>query len=218
MTVRPAFVGRISAWKRSGKIAVFRKSWKFSDSIFNFYFCRVISKQPINKMYLVGLMILCLSCKEHCAEHPSFEFEQGMERIRVDLIRLTDSSYQIKAVTNRPDRGVQVSTWALNYPVYRFDCADVDGDGCLDIAVGVVKRTRFDPVVRKRLFLFKLFEGYVRPLWLGSRLSQPLEDFRLDKTHTPALIHAVEQSPDGSLVDAEYRWRGFGLEFVRYLK
>ncbi len=111
-----------------------------------------------------------------------------------------------------------VSVWPLRYPVYRFDCADVDGDGIADIAVGVIKSTRFDSSVSKRLFLFRLFDGYVRSMWLGSRMAQPLVDFALIKTTNPALIRTVEEEGDGSFLVAEYQWKSFGPVFVRYLK
>ena len=44
------------------------------------------------------------------------------------------------------------SRWELPFPVYRFQVADVNGDGSPDAIVGVVKPTRHDPEVRRRVF------------------------------------------------------------------
>ena len=55
--------------------------------------------------------------------------------------------------------GIGQSSWELSYPVYRFDCGDLTGDSCPEIAVGVIKTTRHDPTRDKRLFLFKLYQG-----------------------------------------------------------
>ncbi|MES2733741.1 MAG: FG-GAP repeat protein [Bacteroidota bacterium] len=110
------------------------------------------------------------------------------------------------------------STWKLNYPIYQLQHGDVNGDGIEDIAVGVIKTTRFDSIKRKRLFIFKLFDGYIRPLWLGSRVAQPLEDFRVIVQKPFTAIRTIEKERDGSYLMAEYRWRGFGLEFQQYLQ
>ena len=107
------------------------------------------------------------------------------------------------------------SEWRLPYPVYRFDTGDVDGDGSTDAIVGVVKATRHDPVVRRRVFIFKNYRGHVRPLWLGSRLGQPVVDFRF--VAGEGVLRAVERERSGRYLVADYRWRAFGMDFVRYL-
>ncbi len=102
----------------------------------------------------------------------------------------------------------------LPYPVYRFDVGDVDGDGQPDALVGVVKTTRFHPEKGRRLFIFHLVEGKVRPLWMGSRLGGILQDFRYADNGT---VRSLETTTDGKYVVADYRWEGFGLSFQRFL-
>ena len=137
--------------------------------------------------------------------------------VQISVRSKQEKDYWINARTMCPGGDSLVSTWPLPYPVYHFECADIDGDGIIDIAVGVEKATRFDTLVRKRLFLFKLVDGYIRPLWLGSRLPQPLVGFTLDRETVPALVRTIEQEQDGSFLVAEYRWKGFGLGFIRYI-
>ncbi len=107
------------------------------------------------------------------------------------------------------------SEWRLPYPVYRFCTGDVDGNGSTDAIVGVVKATRYDSVVRRRVFIFKDYRGHVRPLWLGSRLGQPVVDFRFIPAE--GVLRAVERERSGRYLVADYRWRAFGMDFVRYL-
>ena len=107
------------------------------------------------------------------------------------------------------------SEWRLPYPVYRFCTGDVDGDGSTDAIVGVVKATRHDSVVRRRVFIFKNYRGHVRPLWLGSRLGQPVVDFRF--VAGEGVLRVVELERSGRYLVADYRWRAFGMDFVRYL-
>ncbi len=109
-------------------------------------------------------------------------------------------------------------TWKLKDPVYRFDCGDLTGDSLPEITVGVVRSTRYRPEPDKRLFIFKLWKGrLIRPLWMGSRLGLPLEDFRVERDSVPHMIHTWERQPDGTIVQAIYRQKGFGLRFVNYL-
>lgn len=108
--------------------------------------------------------------------------------------------------------------WELPYPVYRFSCGDLTGDGVPEIAVGVIKGTRYFPMPDKRLFIYRIADGrYVRPFWLGSRVGQPLDDFRIVDDENPAVIRTIEKERDGSFLVAEYRAKSFGLRFVHYL-
>lgn len=109
--------------------------------------------------------------------------------------------------------GGQRDEWPLPYPVYRFQTADVDGDGTPNALVGVVKSTRFHPEVARRLFVFKPVRGRVRPLWLGSKLGGVLHDFHF----ADGLLTALEQSPAGGWALTQYRWEQFGFTFVRFL-
>lgn len=103
--------------------------------------------------------------------------------------------------------------WRLPYPVYRFETGDVDGDGCTDAIVGVIKGTRFYPEAARRIFIFKSVDGKVRPLWLGSRLGGTLVDFR----YTDGRIRALETDGIGHFGVADYCWNDFGMVFDRLL-
>lgn len=128
------------------------------------------------------------------------------------LVKVSDSLYylehRIDTITDR---------WQLPFPVYQFQIGDIDGNGEEDALVGVVKATRFFPTSDRRLFIFKNFRGYVRPLWLGSRVGQPLEDFRFVYVDEEPRVRTMERESSGTFLVAEYCWRSLGLSFVRYL-
>lgn len=107
--------------------------------------------------------------------------------------------------------------WKLPYPVYRFCTGDIDGDSVIDAIVGVEKTTRYDPVVRKRVFVFHNFEGKVRPLWMGSRLGRPVVDFRIVQVDGETRLRSMEEEQSGKFLVAEYRWKSFGVKFIRYI-
>ena len=89
----------------------------------------------------------------------------------------------------------------------------MDGDGATDALVGVVKRTRYDSEMGRRIFIFHLAGGKVRPLWMGSRLGGRLIDF----CYVDGRIRAMEASADGRYSVSDWQWKDFGLQFERYL-
>lgn len=111
-----------------------------------------------------------------------------------------------------------VSSWPLPYPVYQLQTGDINHDGNDDIAVGIIKATRRDTITRKRLFLFQIRNKTIIPLWLGSSLSHPLEDFRIRISNdSTVVVRALEKEKSQRYLIAEYEWFGFGLSFREYL-
>lgn len=156
----------------------------------------------------VLLFLLLVAC--HSAPAESFPWDGGVVR----LDRIHDSLSFIRYER----QGKELSSWRLPYPVYRFDWGDVNADGVPEIAVGVIKPTRFFPEPDKRLFLFKLFHGkHIRPLWLGSHVAYRLDDFSIVRDSVPALIRTIEHQDDSTFVEALYRQQGFGIKFLYFL-
>jgi hypothetical protein len=105
----------------------------------------------------------------------------------------------------------------IPYQVYRFELADVNNDGSTDVMLGVVKRTHFDPVPRKRLFVYRVSSEGIVPLWLGSRVCRSLVDFRPIRVDGKTHVMTVERTARGGYSNGIYRWQGFGLELIRYI-
>ena len=94
-----------------------------------------------------------------------------------------------------------------------METGDVDGNGTVEALVGVIKATRFYPEKGRRLFIFKNYEGLVRPMWLGSKLGGKLQDFHF----YDGRLRSLETNAKGQFTVAEYRWDDFGMAFERYL-
>jgi hypothetical protein len=109
------------------------------------------------------------------------------------------------------------SVLKLDFPIYHFEIGDIDNNGKDDIAVGVIKQTYYDSIERKRPFFYKLNKGYLRPLWLGSRLSHPLENFRIKKVGAVNYLQSIEIERNGNYMVCRYSWNGFGFRFINYL-
>jgi hypothetical protein len=49
------------------------------------------------------------------------------------------------------------------YAIFEMETGDVNQDGRTDICIGIIKPTPFDPVLKKRLFIFQIDRDYIRP-------------------------------------------------------
>lgn len=176
------------------------------------------------KIYFIILIFLFSACQDK-EKNTFYTTLKNGEEIGIRLIEKKNKKHKhnfaIQTFLKEDNQTKILDEWKLPYPVYNFEVADVDNDGQDDIWVGVIKETRFDKTKRKRLFLFKIIEGKIRPLWLGSRMSQPLVDFApvciidsLEKKK--CIIRTIEQEKSGKFLVANYQWRKFGIEFINY--
>jgi hypothetical protein len=107
----------------------------------------------------------------------------------------------------------------IPYEIFAMETGDVNHDGRTDICIGLIKPTPFDPVPRKRLFIFQIDRNYIRPLWLSSRLVHPLEGFKIARDKDGRdIILAVERVGRNTYCISEYKWESFGMSFVREYK
>ena len=102
----------------------------------------------------------------------------------------------------------------FRYKPYRFDTADVDRDGNTEVIVGLIKATHFDPIEMKRLFILKIDDNNLRPLWLGSKVCQELIDFKVLSNGT---IQTLERTSTGGYSIGKYYWQSFGLTLEKYI-
>jgi hypothetical protein len=160
-------------------------------------------------------LLLLMGLLTSCTEKQSFQdvvLECDGEQTRITLRTENNINYLESFVQDS-----LTDSWRLPYPVFKLAKGDINNDGQEDIAVGVIKSTRRDSVVRKRLFFYQVRNRSIIPLWLGSSLSHPLEDFRIRKQDSTTFVKSVEIENSGRFLVAEYEWFGFGLTFRKYL-
>ena len=137
-------------------------------------------------------------------------------RLRVRLDSITSGGYALVTKEELPDGLHKRSRWLVRHPVFRIALGDIDGDGWQDICIGAIKATRHDPVARKRLLVYSLRGGYIRPLWLGSFLGQTIDDFALVHDARGACIETLTgRRTDRSHGRHRWRWQVFGFTHER---
>ena len=96
---------------------------------------------------------------------------------------------------------------------WKVSLLDVDGDGRLEIAVGVFKGTRFFPDPHPCLFIYGWDGKQLFPRWLGSSMGLPFEDFMAGDADGDGRDEVVLLEPlrDGKFGIAVGRWSGFGF-------
>ncbi len=169
----------------------------------------------MKKTLLYILILFFLFIQQSCINKKNkYSYQNKDKTITIELVQLSDTNHTLRLSVNDSLH----SEWKLDYPVFHMDFGDIDNNESPEILVGVIKTTRFDPHLNKRLFIFKITENlYIRPKWLGSRLGQPLEDFKLIIENGLSFIKTIEKEKDGTYLVCKYKWRGFGLEFVEYV-
>lgn len=171
-----------------------------------------ISRSPVRAFLYLSSVILSLSLIVICREPYSDVANADLDR---------DGRPERVVINSERSRALQVwrrhkLLWAgvpSGWHPWKMQIADVDGDGRLEIAVGVFKPTTFFPRPHNCLFIFGWAGDRAFPKWLGSSLARPFTDFRfanIDHKAGEELI-AIETSLEGAKSVAMYRWNGFGF-------
>jgi hypothetical protein len=171
------------------------------------------------KNHVACLLMLIAACTLH--EQKSAQAPLTIKQDNITyIIEIKGVSDSVNILSTRKSGNlISFDEWKLDYPVYTIQVGDIDANGTDDIMVGVIKKTRYDKRMRKRLFIFKLIDGLIRPLWLGSRVAHPLCAFRYCKKQGLNTIITIEnERKKNNYLVAEYKWKSFGLDFIRYIK
>jgi hypothetical protein len=106
------------------------------------------------------------------------------------------------------DRERGTHPWAIRL-------AELDGDSLPEVVVGVYKSSRYDSIVRNRIFVFDWTGSTIVPKWLGSRLAFAIDSFTFAPGPGGRSRLVVTDMPAREIARrATYQWNGFGFTLV----
>ncbi len=100
-------------------------------------------------------------------------------------------------------------------PLFQLRTGDLNRDGSEEIFLGIIKKTKFDPEVKKRMFIFYVDSLRLRPLFLSSRLSSEILDFAASRRKKNQIV-TIEKSDTNTFTIGLYGRLDFGFIFKGY--
>lgn len=96
--------------------------------------------------------------------------------------------------------------------IWKLEVGDVEGDGEMELALGVYKKSPHHKVMAKRVFLYNIVDGRLKPKFRASRLSLPMDDFILYDIDGDGRDEIVSiEIKDKSYFIAAYHYENFHL-------
>lgn len=96
--------------------------------------------------------------------------------------------------------------------IWKFEAGDVEGDGEKELALGVYKKSPHHKVMAKRVFLYNIVDGKLKPKFRASRLALPMDDFILYDIDEDGRDEVVSiEIKDNTYFIAAYHYKNFHL-------
>lgn len=98
------------------------------------------------------------------------------------------------------------------FNIWKLEVGDMEGDGEMELALGVYKKSPHHKVLMKRVFLYNIVDGRLKPKFRASRLALPMEDFILYDIDGDGRDEIVSiEIKDKSYFIAAYHYENFHL-------
>ncbi len=94
---------------------------------------------------------------------------------------------------------------------WKIEVFDIDDDNNPELILGVHKATKYYEKVENRIFVFNRDKDYIFPKWLGSKVGNPIIDFKFDDTSKNIVILEESKETSKKMV-VSYQWNGFGFD------
>lgn len=100
--------------------------------------------------------------------------------------------------------------------ICKISIADFDNDGNEDIALGIIKSSRWSNEKSLKMHLYKIKDSRILPLWRSSKLTSNLIDYTFIKDSNITYCYAIEKLKTNSFNLIKFKWKSFGYAFVDY--
>lgn len=100
---------------------------------------------------------------------------------------------------------------------WQIKTCDINGDGTKELGITMYKKTKYQPFMANRPYIYYWKEDELQAMWRGSSLSRPFSDYGyidIDKDGKSEIV-ALEALENSDKVIHIYKWKGFGFESFR---
>jgi hypothetical protein len=132
---------------------------------------------------------------------------------QISIKRLSNGSHKMTLFRKE----IPQKSMAIHGELSEIQIADVTNDKSPELLLGVTKKVNFDRSEKKRLNVYKIKEGGIKVIWLGTHLLYDLYSFQVIETDRINYLHTVEKDSINQLYKATYQWDefGFALETIK---
>jgi hypothetical protein len=129
----------------------------------------------------------------------------------------SNNYYKLALNTKLNDSVIYRDYKLFKNPVYNFKTIDINQDGVDDFCIGLIKTTRWNSTPKPKIHIYSHKKGKIYPIWRSSLIGNNLVDFETDYSDSIPGIKILENPRADKYNIALYRWKSFGLKFVKYL-
>ena len=99
----------------------------------------------------------------------------------------------------------------LHGKLSEFQIADINNDSQIDILIGINKKVKFDPTIKKRINIYTLQDDALIPLWLGTKFIHDVESFDIFINENKNYLTTIERINETKKAKRVYEWDDFGF-------
>ena len=96
--------------------------------------------------------------------------------------------------------------------------ADITNDGRREMLLGIIKKVNFDQRKRKRLNIFRVDNGSLQTVWLGTKFLDELISFEVFRTNQSTNLQTLEIDAAKTEYSRIYEWDQFGFALQNEIK
>ncbi|WP_025740576.1 CapA family protein [Aquimarina pacifica] len=124
--------------------------------------------------------------------------------------RMKTGTHVIKLET--PDNAS--NTVRLHGDLSEMQFSDINNDGVIDLLLGISKKVNFDPVYRKRINIYSYQNKSLKPLWLGTKFIDDVQNFDTYSNQDFNYLSTIEIDKKGKRYYRTYEWDDFGFGLI----
>lgn len=132
------------------------------------------------------------------------------DRHSVLLSRLSNGKIKLSILKD----GTPGPPTMLHGQLSEIEFADITNDGQTELLLGIAKKVNYDQRYKKRLNVFRIENGRLKVVWLGTKFLNELENFSVRKDAQMFYLHTREIDSVGNSYSRRYQWDQFGFALI----